>query len=93
MSDQLSPAFFNAHLHQSFRVTEFPDLTLELVSVEESRYSTAAHPAFSLMFQGPLAPALEQRIYALERAGTVLEIFLVPVARDAGGLKYEAVFN
>jgi hypothetical protein len=49
---------------------------------------------FSLMFLGPTAPVLPQRIYALENeAFGRLEIFLVPIGADADGVKYEAIFN
>lgn len=49
---------------------------------------------FSLHFRGPATPALAQRIYRLEHTSLgVLEIFLVPIQRDAGGMIYEAVFT
>ena len=49
---------------------------------------------FSLVFRGPADPVLAQRIYRLEHAGLgTLEIFLVPVGRDAAGTRYEAVFG
>jgi hypothetical protein len=49
---------------------------------------------FSLHFRGPASPALSQRIYRLShpQLGT-LEIFLVPIGRDPGGMTYEAVFT
>jgi hypothetical protein len=50
--------------------------------------------AFSLLFRGPAEPVLAQRIYRLEHAATgPLELFLVPVARDAEGTSYEAIFG
>jgi hypothetical protein len=50
---------------------------------------------FSLIFSGPARPILPQRIYALAHRGAAqaLEIFLVPIAADAGGARYEAVFT
>ncbi|MDP1850492.1 MAG: hypothetical protein Q8K79_22065 [Solirubrobacteraceae bacterium] len=49
---------------------------------------------FSLVFCGPGEPLLPQAIYALRHAGLgVLEIFLVPIGRDAPGVHYEAVFT
>jgi hypothetical protein len=48
---------------------------------------------FSLHFLGPRDPLLPQMIYRLENpAMGGLEIFLVPVGRDAAGVTYEAVF-
>ena len=49
---------------------------------------------FGLVFRGPLEPALPQRIYRLAHPemGTH-EIFLVPIARKAEGLEYEAIFT
>jgi hypothetical protein len=49
---------------------------------------------FSLLFRGPHEPRLPQRIYRLEHATLgALEIFIVPVARDAAGMHYEAIFT
>lgn len=49
---------------------------------------------FSLTFQAPPEPALPQRIYRLEHPQLdAMELFLVPVARTAAGLQYEAVFG
>jgi hypothetical protein len=54
----------------------------------------APRQPFSLVFAGPLDPQLPQATYALahERLGE-LAIFLVPIARDADGVRYEAVFG
>ena len=49
---------------------------------------------FALLFRGPAQPVLGQRMYRLEHAQAgVLELFLVPVGRDAQSVQYEAVFN
>lgn len=49
---------------------------------------------FSLVFRAATADRLPQAIYPLahDRLGR-LDVFLVPVGRDAGGLLLEAVFN
>lgn len=50
--------------------------------------------AFSLIFQGPAQPALQQGIYPLSNEGGFAHsIFLVPVGREEAGLIYQAVFN
>jgi hypothetical protein len=48
---------------------------------------------FRLAFLGPTDPALPQQTYRLEHdvLGT-LDIFLVPIARNAAGTTYEAIF-
>ena len=49
---------------------------------------------FSLHFRGPATPVLPQRIYRLDHPELgALEIFLVPIRRDAAGITYEAVFT
>ena len=51
-------------------------------------------PNFSLTFEAPAEPALPQRIYRLEHPQLdAMDLFLVPVARTAAGLHYEAVFG
>jgi hypothetical protein len=75
-------------------------LEIELV---EARPQVADAPAvdasgtrapFSLTFRGPVEPALPQRIYRVEHdAVGMLEIFVVPVGRDAAGTLYQAVFG
>ena len=48
----------------------------------------------SRVFRGPEAPILPQAIYSLELESLGrLEIFLVPVGPQAGGMGYEAVFS
>jgi len=73
-------------------------LELELCAVEPLRASPHAPRApFALQFRTPDVPDvtwhLPQRIYALAHPvlGT-LEIFLVPLGADVGGMRYEAVF-
>jgi len=48
---------------------------------------------FSVVFRGPLDPALGQGTQELHHAGLGdLALFLVPVGADADGLRYEAAF-
>lgn len=49
---------------------------------------------FTVTFAGPLEPQLEQRMYAIEHAEVgKFPLFIVPVAREADGMRYEAVFG
>ena len=90
---QLTPAFFQALVDQPFRLPACDDLQLTLTSVTETRWSTAAHPSFSLLFSGPPQPSLPQQTYAMSADGITLDMFIVPVARNATGMQYQAVFN
>lgn len=49
---------------------------------------------FSLLFRSASALMLPQRIYRMTNAtvGT-LDIFIVPIGRDAAGVTYQAIFN
>ena len=93
----LELADFAACLGQRFQL-DAGGTTLELALVSADALGAAPsaegrrHP-FSLVFRGPHAPTLSQRIHRLESAHLgVLEIFLVPIEPDAAGQRYEAVF-
>jgi hypothetical protein len=93
----LELADFVACLGQRFRLdADGTMLELALMSADALGAAPSAdsrrHP-FSLVFRGPHAHALPQRIHRLESARLgVLEIFLVPIEPDAVGRRYEAVF-
>ena len=48
--------------------------------------------AFRLEWSGPADPLLPQGIYAFQSGGEKFEMFIVPIARDSGGSRYEAIF-
>ncbi|MSR13601.1 MAG: hypothetical protein EXR86_03370 [Gammaproteobacteria bacterium] len=49
---------------------------------------------FLLLFSGPVAPLLPQRIYHLEHQSLGgIDLFLVPIGPHESGIGYEAVFN
>ena len=94
MADTLDRTFFESHLREDFQVDGGP-IALKLVECNRMKsQSGELREPFSLLFRGPAESMLPQRSYALsnERTGQI-EIFLVPVARDAAGVTYEAVFN
>jgi hypothetical protein len=70
-------------------------LTLELSAVLGTGLKGAAmREQFSLHFRGPATPLLPQSIYRLQHQDIgVLDLFLVPISRDATGTTYEAVFT
>ena len=90
---------FAPHRDESFRLHPDAGNPLELRLVEAASLGERTSPAsgrapFSLVFRGPPAPALPQRIYRLEHQtiGT-FEIFLVPIGPDQEGMHYEAIFT
>ena len=88
---------FEPLLNTTFRLQR-PDgdpLELELVEVVGGEERGVRHSySFSLIFRGTPDVYLQQRTYTLSRdpLGT-FDLFLVPVAREADGFRYEAVFN
>lgn len=89
---------FQGRTGQRFRDAE-TGAELELTAVEDTSAVLKHVPEgqrtpFSLLFRGPGDTLLPQSIRALahdELGG--LEIFLVPVAQDADGYRYQAVFS
>ena len=88
---------FEACLNERFRLEVESPTELELVSVEPRggfEPSSQKRRAFALLFRGPQAPVLSQRIYALSHDSLGrLDLFLVPVGPDHVGMLYEAVFT
>jgi len=99
MTVKLTEEEFSRHLNTKFRVRlDAPEpVELELVEVK-GRPSGADEQQgmerFSAFFRGPAHLRLNQHTFPLahERMGE-FDIFLVPVAQDADGFLYEAVFN
>lgn len=51
-------------------------------------------PPFAVILEGPLDLPLRQGTFAVDHPERGrMELFLVPVARTASGMEYEAVFN
>lgn len=72
------------------------ELTLELADASpiKTQAKGGTRQQFSLLFNGPAEPILAQAIYTLENAELgSFALFLVPVAADAEGADYEAVFT
>ena len=89
--------------HRDFEPLEGQDFTLKdaggevplkLVKVQGRAWNGPGRAPYSLLFAASTAINLPQRIYALEHPSEgEVELFLVPVGRDARGLLLEAVFN
>jgi hypothetical protein len=71
---------------------------LELVEVAvlggEASGGSAARRPFSLIFRDAGGGYLPQRTYAIEHPALGwLDLFLVPIGPDQGGMRYEAIFS
>ena len=95
MSSQLTHEEFSKHLNTTFRIRLNPEQTLDakLVGISEHMVSTR-QDRFAIVFQTSNDMLLAQGIAPFEhdQMGN-FEIFIVPVARDEQGTRYEAVFN
>lgn len=95
MLENWTPELFEQAVNSRFEI-ELPGRgrqELELIAL--TRYpSSPAFLSFAALFRGPLEPSFGQGIYVIrhERMGQN-ELFLVPVGREADGMRYEAVFN
>ena len=67
-------------------------LPLVLDAAQELPGSRRPGGAFRLEFLGPLDPVLDQGMFAFEINRDRFEIFIVAIARDPRGTRYEAVF-
>lgn len=89
---------FETAIGQVFAIP-FDDASFELTLTEAKllkHYHPEVHerPPFTLVFRCPDPRVLPQSIYAMEHDLLgALEIFMVPIAGDAQGVSYEAVFN
>jgi len=101
MLDRLTATDFDPLVGTPFTVTAQSEVVaLDLLTVTPLRAPPARAGAavrrgpFSLVFRARTAKYLPQGTFALshERLGQ-LDVFMVPVGRDADGLLLEAVFN
>jgi hypothetical protein len=86
---------FAAQLHTPFKVLRGsePPMTLELAEVNERQTPPEAE-LFSLVFRGPRAPRLEQKIHHFEHSALgAFDLFITAIAGDDQGISYEAVFH
>ena len=89
----LTPGDFEPHVGADFRV-EQSGLTLRLEAVQRLGSALREGGGFALTFLGPVAPMMPQAIYPLAHEGLgTIDIFIVPVSRDAEGSRYEAIFT
>ena len=65
---------------------------MTLVKADPLEGGVRAAGSFRLEFLGPASPILPQATMAVQRDAFDREIFMVPIASDAAGTRYEAVF-
>jgi hypothetical protein len=89
---------FQAALRSTFRVCLENErhINLTLVEAQAVRSPSGGEGAesFSILFAGPADPLLPQRIYRVANdAMGEFDLFMVPVARESDGYRYQAIFN
>lgn len=86
---------FEKLVDAAFEVRSTPTkLQLSLLEVKAMGSGERDGGAFSVLWQGPVEPMLEQSIYTLYQPDFgEQEVFLVPVAEKDVGIQYEAVFT
>ena len=99
MAATLTEKEFSQHVNSKYRVNAdgAEPIELELVEVREKESLPGEQEGlerFSIYFIGPENICLPQATYRLthERMG-VFDLFLVPIAKDKLGFRYEAIFN
>lgn len=95
MPETFTIEMFEGHLNTKFQMHygDSQSAELQLVSVTDVG-SSERQKQFSLHFQGPLEAPILQGIYRVEHEELGnLDLFLVPIARDDKGVRYEAIFN
>lgn len=92
MLEDLNYEDYAGELNTKFQLTEIT-VELELIKLPPKTV-TSAQEMFSLIFRGSKDNFLEQKLYQMshEKLGSG-KLFLVPIALDADGYKYEAAFN
>src|SRR5262245_14508823 len=101
MLESLTLESFAPHVGSVFTLPEAEGVKLTLVEakaatmgVADGRRPALPREPFTLLFRGPARPILPQQIHCLEHTALGrLEIFIVPVGPDGGGIGYEAIFS
>ena len=103
MLDSFSYATFSDHLGETFRLRIDDDRTVDLVLTTATDLAdhdwgypetASRRTPFSIVFIGPAEFVLPQYNYRLESDTLgAFDLFIVPIGRDAAGVKYEAVFT
>ena len=98
MLESFTGATFQTRLGEPFRIHGGGSSPVDVVLVEVSEaaapWREGRRAPFAIVFRGPLAPVLPQRIYTMDNADLgSFDLFLVPLGPDEQGMRYEAVFS
>ncbi len=95
MPQNLTRDAFAENLNTSFQLQHQEMGLIELQLTDVSELKTTPHQQmYSIIMRGPLGTPLEQGLYKMEHAQIgAFDLFLVPVAKEADGFRYQAVFN
>ena len=94
--DQLTAARFEELKLEGFEAHSGSGaaVALRIFSVAKPQSIAAGYESFSVIFDGPQNPPLNQGIYRMHCAKLGLfDLFIVPIGADRGLRQYEAVFN
>ena len=95
-SEQLKKSGFDAALQNVFVVTteDNPAQHEFMLTELRSRAAPKGYEQFSLLFLGPVEPAMPQGIYCFQHASLgTLPLFMVPVGKSANGMQYEVCIS
>ena len=99
MAASLTENEFSKHVNTKFRVVLDAENGVDLDLTEVKGYMSKHNEQtgmerFSIYFQGPAEPSLPQKVYPFQHAEMgEFEMFLVPIAKNDRGFRYESVFN
>ncbi len=96
MAGPINYQFFEPLKGRTFNTQDDSANPVELLlkNVEKRENAPGGFEFFTLTFDGPLEPRLEQATYILGNDDVEeVAVFLVPVAGDDLGYQYEAVYN
>jgi hypothetical protein len=85
---------FTPHVDDTFWI-RLPEARVETRLTQAQAWGGGEAPrSFSLVFVGPARFVLPQQTYRLEHETLgEMDLFLVPIGPDGGGMRYEAVFS
>jgi hypothetical protein len=92
--EHFSLGVFSEQLNTEFSLS-LPEQTIPLrLSEAVDKGSNARQEQFSLVFQGPLQPVLQQNTYSFKHTqlGEFM-LFIVPIGQNGAGIQYQVIFN
>jgi len=70
------------------------NIPMSVVETRDLPVRSPRNAPFAIVLEGPAAPMLSQAIYpVLHPQHGRLDLFIVPISRDAAHVRYEVIFN